>query len=371
TVADHTYDWEYWSAPDGSMNYLSPSCERITGYSVGEFTDDLALIREIIVPEDREIWDEHRHDDPDRRNSNEIQFRIRTKKGKIRWIDHACQPVYDGEGRFLGIRASNRDISKRKESEFEVRQQQDELAHVTRVATLGELSSSIAHEINQPLAAIRNYASAAQRLLSKSEPDLSKAKDALEGILRDDRRAAEVISRVRELLRKEEPRHQPVRLNQVIREILAFIRNDAILEGLTIETKFAPDLPVVPGDRVQLQQVILNLMLNAMDAMNDVKPELRKLVIETGRNGNRDVEVSVRDSGGGIDEDRRGRLFEPFFTTKTKGMGMGLAISQRIIHAHGGAIRGRNEPGGGATFWFTLPAGNSASPGDQRTVTDD
>ena len=371
TVADHVYDWEYWLAPDGSMNYLSPSCEHITGYSVREFMDDPALFHKIILPEDREMWDEHGHDVPDRPNTSEIQFRIRTKNGEIRWIDHACQPVHDGQGKFLGMRASNRDVSKRKEAEFEVRQQQDELAHVTRVATLGELTSSIAHEINQPLAAIRNYANAAQRLLSKSEPDLSKAKDALEGILRDDRRAAEVISRARELLRKEEPRYRPVRLNQVIREILAFIRSDAILEGLTIETKFVPELPVVLGDRVQLQQVILNLMLNAMDAMNKVKPELRKLVIKTENDENRDVKVSVRDFGEGIDEALRDKLFEPFFTTKTKGIGMGLAISQRIIHAHGGSIWVENDPGGGATFCFTLPAGNKVTPSDWRTVTDD
>jgi len=363
TVADYTYDWEYWSAPDGTMNYISPSCERITGFSVREFMDDPTLFHKIILPEDRGIWDGHDHDVRNRQKASEIQFRIRTKGEEIRWMDHACQPVRDGQGKFLGIRASNRDISDRKKAEFEVQQQRNELAHVTRVAALGELTSSIAHELNQPLAAIRNYANAAQRFLSRSEPDLSKARDALEGIVRDDRRAAEVISRVREFLKKEEPRYQPVQMNQVIQEVLAFIRSDAVLEGLTIETELAPALPVVLGDRVQLQQVLLNLMLNSVDAMNKVKPELRKLVIKTENEEDRNVKVSVRDLGAGIDEAHQDKLFESFFTTKPKGMGMGLAISQRIIHAHGGSIWAENHPGGGATFCFRLP-----SRSEEKTV---
>jgi PAS domain S-box-containing protein len=355
TVADHTYDWEYWSAPDGTMNYLSPSCQRITGYSVREFMDDPTLFHKIILPEDRGAWDGHDHDVSNRLKASEIQFRIRTKGGEIRWIDHACLPVHDGQGKFLGIRASNRDISERKKAEFEAQQHRNELARVTRAAALGELTSSIAHELNQPLAAIRNYANAAQRFLSQSEPDLSKARDALEGIARDDRRAAEVISSIRELLKKEEPRYHPVQVNQVIREVLAFILSDAVLEGLTVETELAPELPVVLGDRVQLQQVLLNLILNAVDAMNKVEPDQRKLVINTENKEDRDVQVSVRDLGAGIDEAHRAKLFESFFTTKTKGMGIGLAISQRIIHAHGGSIWAENNPDGGATFGFTLP----------------
>jgi signal transduction histidine kinase len=247
---------------------------------------------------------------------------------------------------------------KRKQAEKEARRRRDELAHVTRVATMGELTSSLAHELNQPLAAIRNYANAAQRFLSQGEPDLSKTREALEGIIRDDRRAAEVISRVRGLLKKEEPHYRPVHMNNVIQEILAFIRSDSVLEGLSIETELAPELPAVPGDQVQLQQVLLNLMLNAVDAMNKAKPDLRKLVIKTENKEDRSVKISVRDFGSGINEAHQDKLFEPFYTTKPAGMGMGLAISQRIIHAHGGSIRAENNPDGGATFYFTLPIGN-------------
>jgi signal transduction histidine kinase len=248
------------------------------------------------------------------------------------------------------------NLRKRKQAEIEAQQRRDELAHVTRVATMGELTSSLAHELNQPLAAIRNYANAAQRFLSQGEPDLTKAREALKGIVRDDRRAAEVISRVRGLLKKEEPRYRPLHMNNLIQEILGFVRSDSVLEGLSIETELTPGLPAVLGDRVQLQQVLLNLMLNAVDAMNKAKPDLRKLVIKTEHEEDRGVKVSVRDFGSGIDEAHRDRLFEPFYSTKSGGMGMGLAIGQRVIHAHGGEIRAENNPAGGATFYFTLPA---------------
>jgi len=356
TVADYTYDWEYWSAPDGSLNYVSPSCERITGYSVKEFTDDPSLFLEMILPEDRKTWDGHDHEGRGRSKPGEIQFRIRTKGGEIRWIEHNCLPVKDVQGDFLGVRASNRDITDRKRAEFEAQQQRNELAHVTRVAAMGELTSSLAHELNQPLAAIRNYANAAQRFLSLGEPNLAKAREALEGIVRDDKRAAEVISGIRGLLKKEEPRFRPVHINEVVQELLVFIRGDSVLEGLSIETELAREIPAVPGDTVQLKQVLLNLMLNALDAMNKAKPDSRRLVIKTEKDENGEVKVSVRDFGAGIDENHLKKLFEPFHTTKPGGMGMGLAISERIINAHGGSIRGENKPDGGALFCFTLPA---------------
>ena len=248
------------------------------------------------------------------------------------------------------------NVRRRKRAELEVLKRQKELAHVTRVASMGELTSSLAHELNQPLTAIRNYANAAQRFLSQNEPDLSKIREALGGIIRDDRRAAEVISRVRGLLKRGEPHYRSVNLNKVIQDILALVRSDSTLQGLSIETEFAPELPAVPGDRVQLQQVLLNLILNATTAMNGIKPDLRKLVIKTERQ-DPGVKVSVRDFGAGIDEAHREKLFEPFYTTKPDGMGMGLAISERIIQAHGGSIGAENNPDRGATFYFTLPTG--------------
>ncbi len=356
TVADHTYDWEYWAAPNGALNYISPSCQRITGYSVSEFTKDPSLLLKIIVPQDRETWDQHDHEGHNHSKPRQVQFRICTKGGELRWVDHTCLPVNDPQGEFLGIRSSNRDITDRKKAEFEAQQHRNELSHLTRVATMGELTSSLAHELNQPLAAIRNYAFAAQRFLAKGEP--AKTKEALEGIIRDDRRAAEIINGVRGLLKKEAPRCCPVHVNDVIQEALVFIRSDSVLEGLRIETEFAPELPSVKGDPVQLQQVLLNLILNSLDAMKNEKQDSRKLVIRTENQENEQVKISVRDFGPGIDEAQKERLFEPFYTTKPTGMGMGLAITARIINAHGGAVWCENNLDRGATFSFVLPATN-------------
>jgi PAS domain S-box-containing protein len=356
TVADYTYDWEYWSAPDGKLLYVSPSCERITGYAPRYFIEDPARLREIILPEDRFIWDAHDHDMRTKLEPGETHFSIRTRDGEVRWVDHACQPVTDQQGQFLGRRASNRDVTERRMAELEAQQWRDELAHVTRVAAMGELTSSLAHELNQPLAAILNYANAAQRFLSGEKPDLNRAREALGGIARDDKRATEVIGKVRELLKKEEPHYVPLDINSVIQETLALVRGDSILKGSSLVTNLAPGLPTVTGDRVQLQQVILNLILNAVAAMRTLDAASRSLVVKTERYQDKSVRVSVRDSGTGIDEAHKAHIFEPFYTTKPSGIGMGLAISQRIIDAFGGSISAENNPDRGATFSFTVPA---------------
>lgn len=354
-VADYTHDWEYWIAPDSTLKYVSPACKRITGYTVQEFVDDQVLFLKIIVPEDRQEWDSHDHGGRIESKPQEIQFRIRTKAGDIRWIEHVCLSIYDVRGNYLGIRASNKDITERKESELRARQHCNELAHVTRVATMGELTSSLAHELNQPLAAVSNYASAALRLLSRGEPDLHKAQEALKEIVRDNRRAALLIRRIMDFVKKKNPSYCPVYINLVIQELLGFIHNDAILRTMIVETELAPGLPVVPGDRMQLQQVLLNLMLNALDAMSQAGQNPCHLVIRTERAKNGGVNVSIQDFGPGIDETHREKLFEPFHTTKPGGMGMGLAICARIIQAHGGTIQAENNPDKGATFCFTLP----------------
>jgi PAS domain S-box-containing protein len=366
TVADYTYDWEYWVAPDGSLNHISPSCKRITGYSTQEFIENPSLRHEIIIPEDRQIWDRHKADPRPELESQEIQFRIRTRDGEIRWIAHGCQRVIDRNGHFQGIRASNRDVTERKMAEAKAQQHRDELSHVTRVAALGELTSSLAHELNQPLAAILNYANAAQRFLDGAEPNLSRAIEALQGIIRDDKRAAEVIRRVRALLRKQEPQYGELETNNVIREFLDLFQGDTISKGLSVVTELAPDLPAVRADGVQLQQVLINLTLNAADAMSRVMLDSPRLVFRTGIWENQGVKVSVRDFGAGIDENHKDRYFEPFYTTKPEGMGMGLAICRNIIDAHGGVIWAENNPDGGATFYFTLQAAGGSAEGAQK-----
>jgi PAS domain S-box-containing protein len=363
TVADFTHDWEYWSAPDGSLNYVSPSCERITGYSPQEFLDNPSLRYEIIVPEDRPIYDRHRRESGTESESQEIQFRILTRDGMIRWIDHACRPVIDHHGQFQGFRASNRDVTERKTAETKVQQHRDELSHVTRVAAMGELTGSLAHELNQPLAAILNYASAAQRFLAGAEPNMSKLSEALHGIIQNDKRAAEVVRNVRALLKKQGPDYSILDVNHLIKEYLDLIPGESIMGGLSITTELAPGLPTVRGDAVQLQQVLLNLTLNAATAMSQVMPDSPGLVVRTEIWEDQGVKVSVSDFGPGIDEDHEDRLFEPFYTTKPKGLGMGLAICQNIVHAHGGSIWAENNPDRGATFYFTLRAAVGGTAG--------
>jgi PAS domain S-box-containing protein len=361
TVADYTHDWEYWAAPDGTLNYVSPSCKRVTGYAPQEFIDSPSLVNEIIVPEDRLLLDRHQVDRRSHLGLLDLQFRILTREGQIRWIDHSCQSVMDQDGHFLGIRASNRDVTERKMAEARAQQHRDELSHVTRVAALGELTSSLAHELNQPLAAILNYANAAQRFLAGPEPNLGRVSEAIQGIIRDEKRAADVIRNVRALLRKQKPRNSALDINDVIRDSLVLFQGDFILKDLSLVTELAPGLPAVSGDRVQLQQVLINLSLNAAAAMSRAMPDSRRLVFRTELSEDQGVKFSVRDSGTGIDEDHKDRLFDTFYTTNPEGLGMGLAICQNIIDAHGGTIWAENNPDGGATFSFILQAAGGSA----------
>lgn len=362
TVADFTHDWEYWSAPDGKFLYVSPSCERITGYSSRLFMEDSSLFDRIVYPQDHEIWEEHVRQSRTDSKFREIQLRIQTRDGSIRWIEHACRPVIDEQGLFQGIRAGNRDITDRKNAEMEAQFHREELAHVTRIVTIGELATSLAHEINQPLTAILCNAEAAQRFLSNATADLDEVRMILDDIIQDDRRAGEVIRRIRTLVKKESSRRETVTLNDAVRETMALVRSVSLLEGLSITAELDSDLPSVHGDRVQLQQVVLNLLLNATAAMRDTPPALRKLVITTAKQDSQAVMVSVRDAGTGIDKNGMERLFEPFYTTKADGLGMGLSISRTIIKAHGGRIWAENNREGGATFYFSLPLDRGEQP---------
>lgn len=356
TVADYTHDWEYWAAPDGTLIYVSPACERMTGYSPQEFIANPSLRYEIIIPEDRWIWDRHKASPHSELPPQEIQFRILTRGGELRWIDHACRPVTDRNGHFQGMRASNRNVTERKVAEAKIQQQREELAHVTRVAAMGELTSSLAHELNQPLAAILNYASAGQRFLAGPEPNLSKVSEALQGIVRDEKRAAEIIRRVRAMLRKQGPKYCALDINRVVAGTIDLFQADAALDGLSMVTDLAADLPAVRGDEVQLQQVMINFTLNAAAAMRHGGNGPPRLIFRTEAWNDHAVRVSVRDFGPGFDERCKDRLFEPFFTTKAEGFGMGLAVCQHIVDGHGGMIWAENNPDGGATFCFTLQA---------------
>jgi C4-dicarboxylate-specific signal transduction histidine kinase len=230
-----------------------------------------------------------------------------------------------------------------------------ELAHANRIATMGQLTASIAHEVNQPVAATVTNAQAAVRWLSGEPPNLEEVRQSLVRIARDGKRAADVIGRIRDLIKKTPPRNDHVEINAAIREVVELTRGEAVKHGVSVQSELAEDLPPLRGDRVQLQQVLLNLVINAMEAMSGASGEERELRISTGIGESREVLVAVRDSGPGLALETMDHLFKAFYTTKPAGLGLGLSICRSIIEAHGGTMwASANEPRG-AIFQFSLP----------------
>ncbi|MBN1253657.1 MAG: PAS domain-containing protein [Deltaproteobacteria bacterium] len=484
-ITDFTYDWEYWVNPDETIRYMSSSAERITGYTNQQFIDNPALRWEIIIPEDRNIWD--RHYEQERRDPRfyEIQFRIRRKDGEIRWIEHACQPVTGPRGEFWGLRVSNRDITARKEVEEALRRSEQslteaqriahlgnwdwdivtdelrwsnevyrifglqprefgatyeaflasvhpddrdavtkaveesladphtsysiehrvirpdgsermvhergevtfdetgkavhmigtihditelkkaelesyrarrELLRMERVSSMGELTASLAHELNQPLTAILSNAGAALRFLQSDRLDPGELREILQDIINDDKRAGDIIRSVRAMLKEEEREREAIPINNMLRGMFSLFHSEAVIRNIEIEMDLVDPSPVVRVDTVQIQQVLINLAMNAAEAVSRHEPEDRKIVLQTRPVDPGAVQVAVRDFGPGIGEKKLARIFDPFFTTKRSGLGMGLSISRSIIEAHGGRIWVENNPDNrGVTFYFELP----------------
>jgi PAS domain S-box-containing protein len=250
-----------------------------------------------------------------------------------------------------------RDITERRQSEFQADVHRRELAHLNRVATLGELAGTLTHELSQPLAAVLTNAQVTRRLLDRTPLDLEELRSALDDIIRDNRRAASVIDRLRALLRNSETTQQPVSLSEVVREVLELAAGELMARRIRVSTDLPASIPTARGDRVQLQQVLLNLVLNACEAMSATPVPDRELSIRTGADGG-SVWVTVSDRGSGIPEGQLERIFEPFVTLRPHGLGLGLAISRSIVAAHGGTIRAKHHAGAGATFHCRLPIGD-------------
>jgi PAS domain S-box-containing protein len=247
------------------------------------------------------------------------------------------------------------DVTARKEAEAELHEAQANLAHVTRVTALGELAASIAHEVNQPLAAVVTHASACQRWLDREPPDLNEARGTLQSIVADGNRAGEVIQRVRALVNKTADQKAPLHVNDVVNEVISLVQHELSSHRVALRLELAPALPPVLADRIQLQQVVLNLVINGIEAMQPVKDRPRELEIRTLQDETGQVVVSVSDSGVGVAAENADRLFDAFFTTKSGGMGMGLSICRSIVNAHGGRLSASGHAGPGATFQFALP----------------
>lgn len=361
TVADFTFDWEVWQEPDGELRYVSPSCARISGYAAEKFIADPALMERILEPEDRPRWVEHRERELERGISGGIRFRIRRRDGELRWIEHSCQPVMDEQRQFLGTRSSYRDVTENVRAEEEAQRAREELAHMQRVSTAGELTATLAHEINQPLAGILSNAQAALHFLDGPDPDLAEVREALEDIVDDDRRARAVLERVRDFLRKEERPTDTVDINATIQEVASLLRGQMTGGRATLELLLEREPTTVEGDRVLLQQVLMNLLLNAIEAQEDER--LPWLSVETRRVDDRVVQVRISDSGPGIPPDVAERMFEPFFSTKPEGLGMGLSITRSIVEDHRGRIWLEPRLEQGSTLCIELPLAGRSSDG--------
>jgi signal transduction histidine kinase/integral membrane sensor domain MASE1 len=269
------------------------------------------------------------------------------------WWSLSAMPLNRPEG---GAVLTRTDITELRRAEMEAERSRQELAHVSRVSTVGEMTASLAHQLNQPLAAIMTNAQAGRRILDSARPDVDEIRAILGDIVKDDRRASDVIQRLRELLRKGQLEMTRVNLTSAIREVVDLVSSEAIIRNIVVSLEFGEEAVFVRGDRVQLQQVILNLLHNAMEAMTLLEG-LRRIVINCRQNGGQQVLVTVHDSGPGLRPGTEDAIFEPFYTTKTSGMGMGLSIVRSILEAHGGAIHAANHPVGGAVFEFLIPVG--------------
>ncbi len=348
-----------WCAsPEGELTYVN---QRILDYT-GTNLEALTLARWVgfLHPDDVEPTVRAWSHSLETGQQHEVQYRFRRFDGVYRWFHVLGQPARDVEGRLTRWYGLLIDIDDRKNMEEALRNTQARLSRAAQTAAVGELAAAIAHEINQPLAAVVANGHACLRWLSVQPPNLDKAHEAAERIVRDGKDAGEVIARIRALFKRGSLENTPLDVNEVIAEVLRLIRSEVVRRGVAVETELEQDLPCIAGDRVQLQQLLFNLLVNGIEAMDGVTDRPKRLFIRTKQQDGVDVLVEVRDCGPGLAEPDK--AFEAFFTTKLDGLGMGLAICRSIVEAHHGHLWADSVNGAGATFCFTLPMHASAAP---------
>ena len=353
------YDWDmvtdtlWWSA-----NGL-----KLFGYELRDRLDNGWWV-DLLHPEDREPVTSRFRSATDGSALWEAEYRLRRADGSYAWVHERGYILRDQDRRPLRMIGTLMDITDHKR----VAEINEELVHASRLAVLGELSASIAHEINQPLGAILSNADSAEMLLAADPPQLDELKQVIDDIRRDDVRAGEVIRRMRSLLRKQELVMEPFDLNRAIGDVLELVRTDLSRRGVEVTTKFAM-IPIVHGDQVHVQQVVMNLVLNSLEVMTENVASKRGIDIVTARTDDGQIEVTFADTGPGIHPQHLARLFDSFFTTKQNGMGLGLSIARSIVEAHGGRIWAENGAEGGAVFHFSIPVRSTQSPGDAARMT--
>ena len=363
-----------WSiSPDGSSDFLNKRFRDYTGLSLGDIRDWAqmdALHRpwmNALHPDDGSMDDWSAALAPG--EPFEKEARLRQFDGEYRRFLLRFVPLRDERGRIVEWYAKSTDIEDLRRAEEELRRRearlrdaQMELAHANRVTTTGRLAASIAHEVSQPISAALTNANAARRWLGAAPPDLEEVQRALDRIIRDGGRARDIIGRIRALLRKAPPRHDQLNINGTILEVIALTRSELRSSRTSLQTQLADGLSLIPGDRIQLQQVMLNLILNAAEAMDGSSQTARELLIRTEQDGPGSVLVAVKDSGPGLKPESLDRLFDAFYTTKPNGLGMGLSICRSIIEAHGGRMWAAPNLPQGAAFQFTLPQRSETAP---------
>jgi signal transduction histidine kinase len=296
-----------------------------------------------------------------RASNYQFEYRMTAADGRTVWVHDIVNVVSQG-GVPRTLRGFLVDVTQQRQAEEESRQLREQFARVGRVSLMGEVAASIAHEVNQPLCAVVSNAQAVQRMLASGRFVVADMREALEDITRDGQRASAVIARIRGFLQKGLALRAPVDVNDLVREVAGLGRSEMALRGVALRLELAADLPPVLGDRVQLQQVVLNLITNGADAMDRVARDLRELVVSSTAGEGDTVRVVVRDAGVGLDPRNCDRIFEPLFTTKAGGMGMGLAMCKTILEAHGGKIWAVPNPDVGTSIQFTLPTAPPAPP---------
>jgi PAS domain S-box-containing protein len=310
------------------------------------------------VESEPEKWELHRSMLEAQKPFRDFVYPAVRFNGSLMYVKASGKPVYDAKGAFLGYRGTGNDVTavvRADQAEAALRQMQAELVHISRVTTLGELAASIAHEVNQPIAGTLLNAQTALRWLGAETPNLDMVRRALDRIVRDSVRAGAVVGRVRALIKKAPPREDRVDINAAIREVIELTRSEATKNRILARTELADGLPPVRGDRVELQQVVINLVLNAVEAMSASTEGPRELLIVTGRTGSDHALVAVRDTGPGLTPAEEQEVFKPFHTTKPNGLGLGLSICRSIVESRGGRMWAGANPAGGAVFQFTLP----------------
>jgi C4-dicarboxylate-specific signal transduction histidine kinase len=285
----------------------------------------------------------------------EVDYRLCLPDAPIRWLRTRGRPVLGPNGRLVTLSGTVVDVTETKQMEAVVEDQQRSLAHLARVGMVGELSGALAHELNQPLTAILSNAQAAKRMIESNPVDITELRNVISDIIDDDARAGDVIRHLRALLKKDESRNETVDINAVVARTLELTRSALTAQRIVIVTRFSGTPLLVKGDSVQLQQLLLNLVLNAAEAMANVSRDSGALIVTTNSVNNELLQISVSDTGSGVPDTIKARLFDPFFSTKQSGLGLGLSICRAIAERHGGHIHAANNPGHGATFHVSLP----------------